>query len=172
MAAVALVATFFVLRKELLGPQALPELNETVETGRRTKFVARLRTVDVGGQLLFLIGFGLIILGLTWGGATYLWDSAAVLVPLIVGVAFVISFLFWECLMAPGRALARIFPQQRAMIPWAILTNRDVGLVFATQMMTGMAMYSVRWRLADSVQSHADFSRCSISATSISLQWR
>lgn len=96
IAAVALIIVFFVLRKELLGPQPIPELNETVETGRRTKFVARLKTVDIGGQLLFIFGFGLVILALTWGGATYSWSSPAVIVPLVLGIIFAGVFCYWE----------------------------------------------------------------------------
>ncbi|KAF4462537.1 multidrug transporter [Fusarium albosuccineum] len=143
IAVVALIIIFVVLRKELLGPQPIPELNETVETGRRTKFVARLKTVDFGGQLLFIFGFGLIILALTWGGATYPWDSAAVIVPLVIGVIFAGAFLYWEYLMAPGNAMAEKIPWQRAMIPWDLISNRDIGLLFYCECATGMGMYAV-----------------------------
>lgn len=141
--AVTLLAIFFVLRKELLGPQPIPELDETAETGRRTQFVARLKTVDVGGQALFVIGFGLIILALTWGGATYPWNFAAVIVALVVGCLFAGGFFLWERMLAPGRALSRKMPWQRPMIPWALLTNRDLGIIFYTECATGMAMFSV-----------------------------
>ncbi|PWI73841.1 hypothetical protein PCL_09117 [Purpureocillium lilacinum] len=143
IAAVALLAIFFVLRKELLGPQPIPELDETTETGRRAKLAARLKTVDVGGQALFVIGFGLIILGLTWGGVTYPWASAAVIVSLVVGCLFVGFFFVWERMLSPGRALSKKMPWQRPMIPWAMLTNRDLGLIFYTECATGMAMFSV-----------------------------
>ncbi|KAF4970650.1 hypothetical protein FZEAL_9995 [Fusarium zealandicum] len=139
----ALIIIFSVLRKELLGPQPIPELDETVETGRRTKFIARLKTVDVGGQLLFLFGVGLIILALTWGGATYPWNSAAVIVPLVTGVICAGVFLYWEYLMAPGHTLAEKFPWQRAMIPWDLISNRDIGLLFYCECATGMGMYAV-----------------------------
>ncbi|KAK5998022.1 MFS-type transporter ucsD [Cladobotryum mycophilum] len=143
IAGLALVITFVFLRKELLGPQPIPELDETNETGRRTKLIARLKTVDFGGQILFLLGFGLIILGLTWGGATYSWGSAPVLVPLIIGGLLAGSFLAWERQLAPGRSLSRKLPWQRAMIPWSLLTNRDIGIIFYTECVTGMSMYAV-----------------------------
>ncbi|KAM5355610.1 hypothetical protein ACJ41O_002256 [Fusarium nematophilum] len=139
----ALAITFFILRKELLGPQPIPELNEAAETGRKTKLVARLKTVDFGGQLLFLFGFGLIILAMTWGGATYPWGSAAVIVPLVIGSVFAGIFLYWEYLMAPGNSLAEKFPWQRAMIPWELISNRDIGLLFYCECATGMGMYAV-----------------------------
>ncbi|KAL6358430.1 hypothetical protein LRP88_08615 [Fusarium phalaenopsidis] len=143
IAVVALVIIFFLLRKELLGPQPIPELNETAETGRRTKFIARLKTVDVGGQLLFIFGFGLIILAMTWGGATYPWGSAAVIVPLVLGVVCTGVFLYWEYLLAPGNTMAEKLPWQRAMIPWDLISHRDIGLLFYCECATGMGMYAV-----------------------------
>ncbi|KAF4123608.1 Fungal trichothecene efflux pump (TRI12) [Geosmithia morbida] len=89
---VSLIVIFFFLRNELLGAQPIPKLNETEETGRHTKFVAHLNIVDYGGQFLFIVGFGLITLALTWGGATYRWDSAAVIVSLVLGVVFAVTF--------------------------------------------------------------------------------
>ncbi|KAK1596067.1 major facilitator superfamily transporter [Colletotrichum navitas] len=139
----SMLAIYFVLRSELLGPQPIPQLDETTDTGRRTTFVKRLQTIDVGGQVLFLFGFGLLILGLTWGGATYSWTSPAVLVTLILGFLISVSFVAWEYHMAPGMALARRFPWQKAMVPWELIRNRDVGLLFYTSFATGMAMYSV-----------------------------
>ncbi|KAL2675062.1 hypothetical protein Neosp_011242 [[Neocosmospora] mangrovei] len=143
IAVVALFIIFFLLRKELLGPQPIAELNETAETGRRTKFIARLKTVDIGGQILFIFGFGLIILAMTWGGATYPWGSAAVIVPLVLGVICTGVFLYWEYLLAPGNPMAEKLPWQRAMIPWDLLSNRDIGLLFYCECATGMGMYAV-----------------------------
>ncbi|GJC82518.1 efflux pump dotC [Colletotrichum liriopes] len=139
----SMLVIYFVLRSELLGPQPIPQLDETTETGRRTTFVKRLQTIDIGGQVLFLFGFGLLILGLTWAGATYSWTSPAVLVTLILGVLISVSFVVWEYHMSPGKALARRFPWQKAMIPWELVRNRDIGLLFYTSFATGMAMYSV-----------------------------
>ncbi|KAF4973410.1 hypothetical protein FSARC_304 [Fusarium sarcochroum] len=143
IAAVALIMVFFMLRKELLGPQPIPELNETVATGRKTKFIARLKTVDFGGQFLFIFGFGLIILALTWGGVTYSWSSPAVLVPLVVGIIFAGIFCYWEYLLAPGNAMAEKLPWQRAMLPWVLISNRDMSLLFYCECATGIGMYAV-----------------------------
>ncbi|GKT49949.1 efflux pump fus6 [Colletotrichum spaethianum] len=143
IAFVSMLIIYFVLRSELLGPQPIPQLDETTDTGRRTTFVKRLQTIDIGGQILFLFGFGLLILGLTWAGATYSWTSPAVLVTLILGVLISVCFVVWEYHMSPGKALARRFPWQKAMIPWELVCNRDIGLLFYTSFATGMAMYSV-----------------------------
>lgn len=170
IAAVALAITFFVLRKELLGPQPVPELNETPETGRRTKFSARLKTIDVGGQFLFIIGLGLIILALTWGGATYPWKSAAVIVSLALGVIFTGCFFYWENMLAPGGVLSQKLPWQKAMIPWDIISTRDILLLFYTESTSGMGMYAVSLSLCTSSFHKTDLPRSSISATSTSSQ--
>jgi hypothetical protein len=100
-------------------------------------------TIDIGGQLLFLFGFGLLILAFTWSGATYDWNSAYVLVPLVLGTIISCSFVYWEFLMAPGKKLSQLWPWQKSMIPWDLIASKDIGLLFYTSFATGMAMYSV-----------------------------
>ncbi|KAK1961964.1 MFS general substrate transporter [Colletotrichum sublineola] len=41
IAFVSMLAIYFILRSELLGPQSIPQLDETTDTGRRTTFVKR-----------------------------------------------------------------------------------------------------------------------------------
>jgi MFS family permease len=139
-----IILVVLILRKELLGPQPIPELDETVETGRRTRFVFRLRTVDFWGQLLFLLGFGLVILALTWAGATYAWNSPAVLVSLVVGLITIVAWAVWQYLVSPGHMLAERWHWKRPMIQWKILSDRNVGLLFYTSFATGMAQFAVR----------------------------
>ncbi|KAB5582509.1 major facilitator superfamily domain-containing protein [Coniochaeta sp. 2T2.1] len=142
--AAAILLIFILLRKELLGPQPIPIVDGTTESSRRARFTKRLMTIDVGGQLLFLFGFGLLVLALTWAGATYAWDSAYVLAPLIIGCVLIGVFAFYEKLMRPGEGfLSRRWPIQQAMVPWKLIANRDVGLMFYITVCTGAAMYSV-----------------------------
>ncbi|KAF3916600.1 hypothetical protein ABW20_dc0103446 [Dactylellina cionopaga] len=120
MSAISHVAVFFIMRKELLGPQ--PQIT-TDEHGNmisveRHGFLEKLSVIDYGGLVIFLSGSCLFILGLLWGGADYPWLSAAVLVPLIVGALLVCLFFFYEHLMEPGNYMAKVFPSQRAMLPW------------------------------------------------------
>ncbi|OAA76681.1 Major facilitator superfamily domain, general substrate transporter [Akanthomyces lecanii RCEF 1005] len=139
----SLFVVFFLLREHLLGPQPIPELDETQETGRRTKFLARLKTIDFGGQALFISGFGLIILGLTWGGATYPWGSVPVVASLAIGFVLLAAFINWERLLEPGRSLAERLPKQKPMIPWTLLSTKDMGLLFYIECGTGISMFSV-----------------------------
>ncbi|KAI0381506.1 MFS general substrate transporter [Hypomontagnella monticulosa] len=142
IAFIGILIVFFVLRKDLLGPQPIPELDE-IETGRRERLLKRLMTIDIGGQLLFIFGFGLLILAFTWAGATYSWDSPAVLAPLIIGALLAFGWLFYEYSMAPGRVLSKKLYFQRPMLPWYVVSNRNVSLLCYINFATGMAMYSV-----------------------------
>ncbi|CAN8101187.1 unnamed protein product [Discula destructiva] len=142
-----ILVVFFVLRTELVGPQPLPGVDDAVTPAGTVKkgptVAKRLMTIDVGGQLLFLFGFGLIILAFTWAGDTYAWNSYEVLVPLVLGLLVALAWLGYEYLMAPHRALGRRFSSQSPMIPWHFITNRNVALLFYINFSTGMAIYSV-----------------------------
>lgn len=45
-------------------------------------------------NILFVLSATSTILGLTWGGGDYSWSSAAVLVPLIVGIVGILLFIY------------------------------------------------------------------------------
>lgn len=134
LAVLGMIATFFILRPELLGPQPIPgvEFPTTLRT--------RLSTIDAGGQILFLFGMGLIIIALTWGGSYYSWSDANVLSPLIIGTLIFICFLIWEYLLLPGKRLSLKFPRQKAMIPFNLLWSRNSGLLFYVNFVAGMGM--------------------------------
>lgn len=145
---IAFISIFVVallLRKELVGPQPLPELSETDESSTRGRLLARLATIDFGGQMLFLWGLGLLLLALTWGGSTYSWSSVAVLAPLIIGSVLTVLWILYERSMSPGGIIARVFPRQRAMMPWELLSQRDNLLVFFINFGGGMAMFAVMY---------------------------
>lgn len=144
-----ILIALFVLRKELVGPQPLPGVDEGVTPAGTEKLTAgptvwrRLMTVDIGGQLLFLFGFGLVILAFTWAGDTYPWGSYKVLVPLVLGALLVVVWIVYEYQMAPSRPLGRRLSYQKAMIPWQFIKSRNVGLLFYVNFSSGMAIYSV-----------------------------
>jgi MFS family permease len=144
----AMVVAFLILRKELLGPQPIPELGEhshlDVQT-HRGRLLARLGTVDYGGQFLFLWGLGLMILAFTWAGGSYAWGSANVLAPLVIGAVLAVAWVLYEYSMAPPHALSRLFARQRAMIRWELLVQKDVGLLLYINFCVGAAMFAVMY---------------------------
>ncbi|KAI3395628.1 hypothetical protein diail_1066 [Diaporthe ilicicola] len=144
----AIVLVIVVLRRELLGPQPMPELEGAGghgRAGRRARFTARLMTIDYIGQVLFLFGLGLLILAFTWAGSTYGWGSAAVIAPLVIGAVLSAAWLFYEYSMAPPHLMSRVFRSQRAMMPWELLAKRDISLLFFVNFDLGVAMFAVMY---------------------------
>ncbi|KAF3940875.1 hypothetical protein ABW19_dt0209392 [Dactylella cylindrospora] len=144
MSAISHVAVYFIMRKELLGPQpqiTIDEHGNTVAIERRG-FLEKLSVIDYGGTIIFLTGACCFILALLWGGADYPWVSAAVLVPLIVGAILMCVFFYYEHLMEPGNKISKMFPNQAAMLPWTLLKKRDIGVLSFLNFSTGMALFS------------------------------
>jgi hypothetical protein len=136
---------FVLLRKDLIGPLAVLNTdNDDLVERKRMTFFHRLRSIDFGGQILFLLGFGLLVLSFTWAGVVYQWNSPAVVVSLCAGIVLSLSFLGWEYLLAPGNPLNLIWPHQKAMISWNLINNRDISLLFYINFATGASMYAVR----------------------------
>ena len=100
-------------------------------------------TLDFGGISLFLFGVGLVILGTAWGGSTFPWKSAGVIISLALGTLLIIAFIIWEKLLEPNQILSRAMPKTIPLVPYAILRKKDVGLVCFMAAGTGAALYSV-----------------------------
>ncbi|KAI1980619.1 hypothetical protein LOZ53_002930 [Ophidiomyces ophidiicola] len=130
------ILIFFLLRKELVNG------THFTKNSRRSLFMDGLSTVDVGGTFLFVTSVCLIIIGTSWGGATYPWSSAAVLAPLIIGAILFVIFFLYEWLLSPGRFLSRCFPMQTAMIPSELFHKRDTAVLAIIEFATGAAMFS------------------------------
>jgi hypothetical protein len=79
----------------------------------------KLLQIDYGGSILTIISSVLVLLGLNWGGVTFPWTSAAVLVPLCLGVAVFAVFLVWEAKYA-----------KLPIIPTHIFRNKTVVGVY------------------------------------------
>ncbi|KAG8676130.1 hypothetical protein FPOAC1_002127 [Fusarium poae] len=56
----------------------------------------KLKAVDFLGIFLALAGMTVVILGLTWGGKEYAWNSTQVISTLTVGTAVCIMFMLWQ----------------------------------------------------------------------------
>lgn len=58
--------------------------------------VRKLKAVDFIGILLALAGTIVIMMGLTWGGGEYPWDSAHVIATLVIGFVVCVAFVVWQ----------------------------------------------------------------------------
>ncbi|TVY58870.1 Efflux pump FUS6 [Lachnellula cervina] len=142
MGVLGLALAHFVMRSELLGPQKVTRTDGATDVEISQTFRARVATIDIGGQFLFLFGIGLLVLGLTWAGSYYRWSDVKVLAPLIVGCILIVIFIAWEYLMLPGNTLSLRFPTQKAMIPFNLVFSRNAGVLMYINFVTGMAMYA------------------------------
>ncbi|KAI9293525.1 MFS general substrate transporter [Neoconidiobolus thromboides FSU 785] len=72
----------------------------------------KLGRVDFYGAVTLMLFTICLVLGLTWGGGEYEWNSAAVIVPLVLAGLFLIAFIYVESKavkepIVPGRVLNR-----------------------------------------------------------------
>lgn len=51
--------------------------------------------MDFGGIVLFSGGLILFLLGLSWGGGLYPWNSAHVIATIVVGIVTLIAFVLY-----------------------------------------------------------------------------
>ena len=57
----------------------------------------QIKEFDYIGTLLFLGGFILFLLGLSWGRSVYPWKSAHVIAIMVIGGLTLVIFTLWEC---------------------------------------------------------------------------
>ncbi|OCH93462.1 MFS general substrate transporter [Obba rivulosa] len=91
----------------------------------------KLVAVDYLGALLTLAGCTLVLLPLIWGGVTFPWTSAIVLVPLFSGLVVVSLFCLWEW---KGARLP--------IVPMYIFKHVTVTGVYITMFINGVIFYS------------------------------
>ena len=65
------------------------------------------------GNFIVISGTTLAMVGLTFAGIRFPWGSAQVLIPLVIGLASIGAFIFYEAKVPNGPS-----------IPWDILNNR------------------------------------------------
>ena len=61
-----------------------------------TTMYDKISSVDWTGSALIILSSTLFLVGISWGGNQYAWSSAAVLVPLFVGVLGMILTVLYE----------------------------------------------------------------------------
>ncbi|KAF1970239.1 MFS general substrate transporter [Bimuria novae-zelandiae CBS 107.79] len=126
---------------------------------RRTRYVTSLAHIDWPGMTTFILGIGLIILAIQWGGTSYAWSSAATIAPLVLGGLLVLTFFVHEYLLGAGRFTARLFPRQTPMIPSSLFRKKDTTLLLLINFSAGVSLVSAfyfvsyYWQLAEGYTS-------------------
>ena len=93
--------------------------------------LTKLRRLDWYGSVLTLAWAVLVLVSLSWAGSRYPWTSAAVLAPLIIGVALLAVFLYVE---------ARVVPLP--LVPMWIFKNGTTAAAMAVSLCNGIAFYA------------------------------
>ncbi|KAE8355073.1 major facilitator superfamily domain-containing protein [Aspergillus coremiiformis] len=57
----------------------------------------KLKAIDFFGAFLALGSTTVLLLGLTWGGGDYPWNSVHVIATIVVGCAVAVGFVIWQC---------------------------------------------------------------------------
>jgi hypothetical protein len=146
------------MRKELVKGNAARVTGNAVSS-RRSIYMAGLLTIDWPGMVFFILGVGLIILALQWGGTQYAWNSAATIAPFVIGGLLVVTFFVHEYLLGPGRFTTRLLPRQIPMIPSVLFRKKDTFLLTTINFSAGISLVSAfyfisyYWQLAEGYTS-------------------
>jgi MFS family permease len=95
------------------------------------EFSVKICRLDATGMVLYALGITLLAVPLSWAGALYPWSSWKTIVPLLVGIGFLIALAFYE-----RKAIEPVFP-------YRIFTNVTANAVIITGFIHGLIMYSV-----------------------------
>lgn len=85
LCAISLVAVLLLYRPE-----------GSFSTVTQESFLTKSHRLDFVGYGLFLGSTTSFLIGITWGGVQYNWDSAQVIVPIILGLAGIAFTITWE----------------------------------------------------------------------------
>jgi MFS family permease len=95
-------------------------------------FGEKLKRFDWIGAILFIASTTSVMIPITWGGVSYPWNSWHTLVPLIIGIAGIVAFGFYERYFA-------IEP----MMPSTIFSNWALRITYFTTVIHGMILWSL-----------------------------
>jgi MFS family permease len=87
----------------------------------------KLKQTDWVGVVVFIGGMTSFLVGLSWGGIQHPWNSAATLAPIIVGLAALVAFSFWQR-----------FKQSHTLLPMSIFYNWSAIAAFYCALVNGL----------------------------------
>lgn len=90
----------------------------------------KLKKIDVWGCLVGFAASIALLIPISWAGTQYAWSSAAVLVPLLIGVALIGLFIVVELKVA-----------KLPLIPPAVFVNMHVSTCVFTSFLTGFMTF-------------------------------
>jgi hypothetical protein len=116
---------------------------------RESSFRSRIRRVDFSGNAIFIAAIAAVLIALTWGGTIYGWGTFHILVPLILGLAGVLLFVWFE--WSPRLCPEPSFPQE-------VVSNRTSSAALALTFIHAVVAYWVYYFLPIYFQAVKGFS--------------
>lgn len=116
------------------------------------RHIEKLAVVDWEGLVIFLLGCVCIILVLSWGCATYPWDSPQIIILLVLGLLFFIFFLSieqgmkengWLKRWAATKGERKWLKTRQAMIPLHLFDSKDVSIIAFLNFTGGVGKYDL-----------------------------
>ncbi|KAL6250391.1 hypothetical protein RBB50_002693 [Rhinocladiella similis] len=108
---------------------------------------AKLRRVDWVGTVVFVGSMTSFLIPLTWGGVMYSWSSWRTLVPLLVGLAGIVGFCFYEAYLAP-----------EPLLRLSVFRNRTTNIAYATTTLHGMILWCLLYYMPLYFEAVKDYS--------------
>jgi hypothetical protein len=100
-----------------------------VQHNRSQSVLQKLLRIDYIGNLILIGSTVAILYALTYGGTKYSWSSAQVLSPLIIGLAGLVLFMWYETKAA------------EPVVPPALFKTRTSGIIFAATFLNSALLY-------------------------------
>ncbi|KNG48914.1 trichothecene efflux pump [Stemphylium lycopersici] len=103
-----------------------------------------LREVDYVGGVLSTVGITLFMMGLQWGASQYEWGSPHNVVPLVIGLIFIIAFFIWEFYAKHPMVPRALFSKaKQTMIVILLITFLSGGNYFVLLLFWPTQIYNV-----------------------------
>ncbi|KAL9609598.1 MAG: hypothetical protein Q9167_005641 [Letrouitia subvulpina] len=113
---------------------------------RQRTLKEKLLEVDYVGSVIFLASTTSFLIGITWGGVMYAWDSWRTLVPIILGVFGLCLFTVWESRFA-----------KHAVLPHTIFMNKDTNIAFFIDFIHGIVLWAILYYMPLFFEGAQDF---------------
>ncbi|KAI5458155.1 major facilitator superfamily domain-containing protein [Mariannaea sp. PMI_226] len=99
-----------------------------LQWNRNESTMAKLRRIDYIGNAILMAASISILIALTWAGPVHPWSDARILVPLFVGIAGLVGFVYFEGSKIPAEPV----------MPLRLFPNRTSGIVYVNTFLNSL----------------------------------
>ena len=103
--------------------------------------------IDYIGSVIFVASATSFLMGITWGGVMFAWDSWRTLVPILLGIFGIVLFVLWE---SKHEAFA--------ILPLSIFKNKDTNIAYFIDFVHGIVLWAILYYMPLFFEGAQDFS--------------